>query len=77
MYKLPPNITPEELMRFQGAEGSYLNPIQDADGNWVVSDEEWNAAEFQYIKDEYPEITAQFTHIEFKAKIVNFNTNDR
>jgi len=72
MYKLPENIDPAELAQIQGTEGTFLHPIQDADGNWVISDQEWHSAEFQHLKQEYPELAAGFTQIEFKPIIYKF-----
>lgn len=68
MYKLPDNITPERLKEFKGLEGTLFNPIEDADGNWVVSDEEWGSHEFQYLKAKYPNIAALFTQIAYNPK---------
>jgi hypothetical protein len=68
MYKLPDNITREELLQFQGLEGTLLNPVEDADGNWVVSDEEWNSHEFAYLKEQYPDLAALFTQIPYNPK---------
>lgn len=68
MYKLPDNITPERLKEFKGIEGTLLNPVEDADGNWVVSDEEWESHEFQYLKSEYPDLAALFTQIPYNPK---------
>ncbi len=48
MWKFPPGVNIDDVRMLRGTEGSYLNPIQDAKDNWVVSDEEYCAQEFQY-----------------------------
>jgi hypothetical protein len=68
MYKLPDNITPEKLREFKGLEGTVLNPVEDADGNWVVGDEEWESHEFTYLKEKYPNLAALFVQIPYKPK---------
>jgi hypothetical protein len=66
MRKLPDNITREDLIQFSGTQGTKLNPVLDADGDLVVSEEEWNSPEFAYLKKEYPDFAAAFTFKEFK-----------
>jgi len=69
MYKVPTElISPEELEQIQGTEGTYLAPKQDANDNWVVSVEEWEGTEFQYLKEKYPDIAAGFEQIETNLK---------
>jgi hypothetical protein len=53
-----------------GAEGSTLNPIQDADGNWFISYEEFNAPEFQkfFQEDAKEEVTDKLSEIDYKRK---------
>jgi len=69
MYKVPTDlISPEELRQVQGTDGTSLNPIQDANDNWVVSVEEWEATEFHYLKEKYPDIAAGFEQIETNLK---------
>jgi hypothetical protein len=58
VYKLPEGISIEIMRTLQGAEGSYLNPIEDANGNWIISQEEYNAAEFQHLVAAYPDVYA-------------------
>jgi hypothetical protein len=42
--------------------------VQDAEGNWIVSDEEYCMAEFQFLKKDYPQIWAGMTRIEYRPK---------
>lgn len=65
MRKLPDNITREDLRQFVGTEGTLLNPVQDADGNWVVSEIEWDSHEFDFLKKDYPDLAQSFTKIEW------------
>jgi hypothetical protein len=62
----PVNIAEVRMLR--GSEGSTLNPIEDADGNWVVSDEEYCAPEFQFMKKDYGHIWAGMQRIEYNPK---------
>ena len=68
MWKFPDGINIDEVRQLTGTEGSHLNPVQDADGNWVVSDEEYCTAEFQYLKKDYPQIWANMQRIEYRPK---------
>ena len=69
MMKLPIEVPPLELKNFIGTLGTVLNPIQDLDGDFVVSMEEWNSEEFAYLKVDFPELAALFTEKEFKPII--------
>jgi hypothetical protein len=40
-----------ELVGHQYAPDSYFNPIQDKDGNWVISIEETQATNIQWVKE--------------------------
>jgi hypothetical protein len=71
MIKIPNGINPTEFKKNIGLKGSRLNPIQDADGNWVISEEEWNAPEFQYLKVKYAQFISLFTVIPFKPVATN------
>lgn len=66
-YKLPPNLTPEELTQVLMESGSPLapNPVQDINDYWFISEEEWNYPEWQNFKVLYPEITANFIYMEY------------
>lgn len=43
-----------------GTLGSRLNPIQDINGDWFISKEEWENAEFEQIKIDNKNILPQF-----------------
>ena len=46
-------LTPEQaeqLNRQQFTTDSYFNPIQDADGNWIISIEEVSQSEINWLK---------------------------
>jgi len=68
MWKFPDGINIDDVRMLQGTEGGRLNPVQDIDGNWVVSDEEYCMQEFQYLKKDYPQIWANMQRIEYKQK---------
>lgn len=68
MWKFPPQVNIDDVRQLRGEQGSYLNPVQDIDNNWVVSDEEYCAQEFQYLKRQFPEIWATLERIEYKPK---------
>lgn len=68
MWKFPPQVRIEDVRQLRGEQGSYLNPVQDADDNWVVSDEEYCAQEFQWLKRQFSEIWATLERIEYKPK---------
>jgi hypothetical protein len=69
VYKLPIGISIETMRTLQGAEGSRLNPIQDTNGNWIISQEEYNAAEFQHLVTEYPDVYAAMQLIDYEPVI--------
>lgn len=68
VWKFPAGINIDDVRQLQGEQGSYLNPVQDGDNNWVVSDEEYCAQEFQWLKREYPKIWASLERIEYNPK---------
>lgn len=68
MWKFPPQVNIDDVRQLRGEDGSYLNPVQDAKDNWVVSDEEYCMAEFQYLKREYPHIWANMERIPYEPK---------
>ncbi len=66
-YKLPPDLTPEELTQVLLESGSTLapNPVQDVNDEWFISEQEWEYPEWQNFKVQYPEITANFVYTEY------------
>jgi hypothetical protein len=51
-------LTPEQADSLIGVEfvpDNYFNPIQDADGNWIISQEEVNQTAIEWVK-ELPQI---------------------
>lgn len=66
VYKLPTGIDIEKVKALRGLEGSSLNPIEDIDGNFIISKEEVEAAEFSWIKEKYADLVSQITEIEYK-----------
>ena len=41
----------EQLVGQQYAPDSYFNPIQDEDNNWIISIEETQSTDIQWVKD--------------------------
>ena len=69
VYKIPiDKVSAPDLRSLTGKLGSKLNPIQDIDNNWIISQEEWGADEFQYLKQEYLEIAESFILIDYKPR---------
>ena len=66
-YKLPDDLTPEELTEVLLSSGSGLvpNPVQDVNDLWFISEGEWNYPEWQQFKIQYPEIAAGFEYTEY------------
>jgi hypothetical protein len=60
----------ETLKGVVGSEGSTLNPIQDADGNWFISYEEFTAPQFQkfFQQDAKAAVTDKLAEISYKRK---------
>ena len=65
VYKVPPGITIEQLKEIVGDQGTLLYPMIDNNGNIIISVEEWNAQEFQFIKDLYADKIDQFEIIDY------------
>jgi hypothetical protein len=60
-YTIPTDkVSIDTLRSLEGKHGSRLNPIQDVDGEWIVSMEEWDSPEFAAIKEQNKEIAAAF-----------------
>lgn len=68
VYKLPKGVDIDFMRTLKGVEGSYLNPIEDKNGNFVISQEEYKCAEFQYLVELYPEVYAAMQLIFFEPK---------
>lgn len=68
VYLIPAAITAESLRHTVTTEGGSVNPIQDKDGNWILTQEEWNAPEYQGFKDKYPDLAALFVLIPYNPK---------
>lgn len=68
VWKFPQGVDIDIVLSLKGTEGSHMNPIQDIDDNWIVSDEEYCMDEFQQLKKEYAEIYANMQRIEYKPK---------
>jgi hypothetical protein len=59
-------LTQEQADSLRGVEvvaGNYFNPIQDADGNWIISVEEVEQSTIQWVK--------QLPLIEYKPIILD------
>jgi len=47
-------LTQEQRILLTGTQyepGSYFNPIQDADDNWIISEQEVNLCNIQWVKE--------------------------
>jgi hypothetical protein len=60
LWKLPPLIDIEGMRKLKGNEGTFLNPVQDINGDWFVSQEEYDSIEFQYLKTDFTDWVTQF-----------------
>ena len=60
LWKLPTSIDIDCMRKLRGNEGTFLNPVQDINGDWFVSQEEYDAEEFQYLKTDFSEWVNQF-----------------
>lgn len=69
VWKLPMSVDISAVRQLKGNNGSTLNPIEDADGNWVVSEEEYCASEFQQLKRDYSDIWANMERIVYNPII--------
>jgi len=59
-------LTQEQADSLRGVEvvaGNYFNPIQDADGNWIISVEEVEQTQIEWVKE--------LPLIEYKPIIIN------
>jgi hypothetical protein len=60
-------LTPEQAEQLRGtlyATDSYFNPIQDADGNWIISVEEVSTSTIDWVKE--------LPAIEYNPKVIDF-----
>lgn len=65
VYKIPTGVTEDQIRGLIGDQGNLLNPILDGNGVLVISVEEFESAEFQKYKAEYPELIQQFELIDW------------
>ena len=66
VWKFPSGVNIDNVKKLKGEDGiSFLNPIQDLNGNWVVSDEEYNMPQFQWLKIQYETIYNQLELIDY------------
>ena len=65
VWKLPDGINIDNVKLLKGNDGNFLNPIQDIDNNWILSEEEYDCNEFQYLKIEYKSIYEQMILIDY------------
>lgn len=68
VWKLPAGIDIATVNSLVGDEGSYLNAIEDNNGNFIVSQEEYDCAEFQRFKTEYADIYSAMVLIDYEPK---------
>ncbi len=62
----------DALRGLVGTMGSRLNPVQDINGDWFVSQEEWDNPEFEQFKLDNPAILNQFEDAEFIPQVEIF-----
>lgn len=71
VWKFPAGVNIDNVRLLKGTDGiSYLNPIQDINDNWVVSEEEYNCEEFQYLKTQYSAIYSEIVLIDYIPKVL-------
>ena len=61
-------LTNEQADSLRGIEfmpDNFFNPIQDINGNWIITQEEVSQTSIEWVKD--------LPQIEYEPKIVNFN----
>ena len=60
-------LTPEQAEQLRGtmyAPDSYFNPIEDANGNWIISVEEVSTSTIDWVKE--------LPAIEYNPKVIDF-----
>lgn len=55
----------EQLKGVQFIQDNYFNPIQDVNGNWIISLEEVDQCDIDWVKE--------LPHIEYKPKLTTFS----
>lgn len=68
VYKIPAQVDIDVFKTFVGEQGTKMNPIEDVDGNWIISEVIWNMEEFQYLKKLHSDIVPLFELIDYKPK---------
>jgi hypothetical protein len=68
LWKLPINIDIDGMRKLKGNEGTFLNPVQDINGDWFVSQEEFDSEEFQYLKVNFSDLVGHFILAEYVIK---------
>lgn len=56
MYKLTKKIDIKKIKKIKGKEATILNPVQDINGDWFISKEEYDGKEFEYLKSNMDKI---------------------
>lgn len=68
VYKVPAQFI-EFLRSVEGVNGERLNmDVQDADGNTIVGQEEWDSDAFAHLHEQYPAESAMFELIDYNPK---------
>lgn len=68
VWKLPAGIDIATVNSLIGDEGSSLNAIEDIHGNYILSQEEYWATEFQKFKIEYADVYQHMVEIDYEPK---------
>ena len=69
VIKIPGTLSEKSICIGTGTEFCQLNPVQDINGNWCISLEEWNSKDFSRLKEKYSANTLkQFTQILWQPK---------
>lgn len=66
VWKLPAGIDVAIVNSLKGDEGSRLNAIEDIHGNYILSQEEYWAKEFQRFKIEYADVYQHMVEIHYE-----------
>jgi hypothetical protein len=70
-YKIPEGTDIDQMKSIIGAiEAKVIfNLIQDINGDWFISQEEWVMEEWQSLKSEYPDFINGCTLVEFVPQL--------